>query len=146
MILAAIIPGDPVPQGRARISNGHHVMAPKSRDWRALAVAAIGWQWKHRPPVDADVAVSILVVVKRPASRPAWVDRAAWASGERLPARCKGDVDNFTKAGMDALVDARVLVDDHLVTDLDARKRYAAVGESPRMEIRVALVASAGAA
>ena len=140
-LLTVTIPGDPVPQGRARVGLGHHTMDKKSREWRKLAVAAISWAWIHnrRPPVDALVAIEVDVHTSRPGSRPRLVTPAAWASGERCLSGGRGDPDNYGKAALDALVDAKVLLDDHTVCDLRVRKWYAAKGAKPGVDLRIAL-------
>jgi Holliday junction resolvase RusA-like endonuclease len=138
-LLSALIPGPPVAQGRARLSrSGHHVMHAASRDWRAWAVAHIraelGAAWT---PLDEILAVDIVIVLARPATRPSHIERDAWRAGGALPCAGRGDVDNFCKAALDAAVDARVMTADHLVSTLTARKLYHRVGGGPYLMLDV---------
>lgn len=51
-----------------------------------------------------------------------------------------GDIDNLTKAVMDAITAAGVWTDDDLVAELQVIKRYAAVGEVPRTVAHIKLL------
>ncbi len=134
-----IIPGPPVAQGRARLSrSGHHVMHAPSREWRTRAVAHIQSELGHRwMPLSELLAVDIIVSLPRPQSRPALVERDAWRAGGAVAAAGRGDVDNFAKAALDALVDAEVMTDDHLVSTLTVRKVYHGVSGVPFVAIEV---------
>ena len=134
-----IIPGPPVAQGRARLSrSGHHVMHPASREWRARAVAHIRSDLGHRwTPLAELLAVDVIVSLPRPQSRPALIERDAWRAGGAVAAAGRGDVDNFAKAALDALVDAEVMADDHLVSTLTVRKVYCGVSGVPFVAIEV---------
>jgi Holliday junction resolvase RusA-like endonuclease len=134
-----IIPGPPVAQGRARLSrSGHHVMHPASREWRTRAVAHIRSELGHRwTPLHELLAVDIIVSLPRPKTRPALVERDAWRAGGAVAAASKGDADNYAKAALDALVDAEVMTDDHLVSTLTVRKLYHGVSGVPFVAIEV---------
>lgn len=135
-MFSARIPGQPIPQGRARLApNGHHIMAPESRRWRDLAVLVLRHARAGREPLDVLCRVEVLAIVQRPQNRPERVPAAVWATGERCPAGNSADVDNYAKAALDAAQDAGWITRDHLVAELVVRKVYAAVGESPGLEL-----------
>ena len=138
-LYSTIIPGPPVAQGRARLSrSGHHVMHPASREWRTRAVAHIHSELGHRwTPLHELLAVDIIVSLPRPRTRPALVERDAWRAGGAVAAAGRGDADNYAKAALDALVDAAVLTDDHLVSTLTVRKVYHGVSGVPFVAIDV---------
>lgn len=141
-VFRCTVTGPPVPQGRARISrSGHHIMAPKSRAWRAWAQSFISHQRMRHPmaALDGILAMSLVVVQARPKSRPDRVDKALWKSGARCLAASQGDLDNFAKAIKDALTDSGLWTDDHLVAAYVAPfgKWYAAEGEEPHLEVVV---------
>ena len=134
-----IIPGPPVAQGRARLSrSGHHVMHAASREWRTAAVAHIRSELGHRWTPLADLlAVDIIVSLPRPKTRPALIERDAWRAGGAVAAAGRGDVDNFAKAALDALVDAEVMTDEHLMSTLSVRKVFHGVSGVPFLAIEV---------
>jgi Holliday junction resolvase RusA-like endonuclease len=81
--------------------------------------------------------VDIIVSLPRPQSRPALIERDAWRAGGAVAAAGRGDVDNYAKAALDALVDAEVMTDDHLVSRLTVRKVYHGVSGVPFVAIDV---------
>lgn len=138
-LYSTIIPGPPVAQGRARLSrSGHHVMHPASREWRTRAVAQIRGELGHRwTPLHELLAVDVVVSLPRPKVRPALIEREAWRAGGAVAAGGRGDVDNFAKAALDALVDAELMTDDHLVSTLTVRKVFHGVSGVPFVAIEV---------
>lgn len=137
-MLSAWIPGPPVPQGRARIAaTGHHIMAPKSRVWRAGAVLVLRAARQGRAPIDQLCKVQVTAVVPRPQQRPTRTPPDVWKLHGRIPAGNAADVDNYAKAALDAAQDAGWLADDHLVVELVVRKVYAAVGEEPGLALHL---------
>lgn len=134
----AHIPGQPVPQGRARIArSGHHVMSPESRAWREGAVLVLRAARQGAPPIDNLCRAAIEVIIPRPARRPDRVRPATWSEGGVAPAGNAADLDNYVKAALDAAQDAGWLTRDHLVAELVARKVYAAVGQQPGLTIQL---------
>jgi crossover junction endodeoxyribonuclease RusA len=120
--LVVWVPGHPRPQGSHR-HVGHGILVDSSPDlkaWRKL----VAWRaWEAAKAVDYQAhtgphAVELRFVVpapKRDLPRLGRLDRAAWHV--RRP-----DLDKLTRAVFDALVEAAVLVDDGLVSELVARK------------------------
>lgn len=135
--LEAWIPGQPIPQQRARVGSGHHVMGTESRRWREGAALVLRTVRQGAPALDTLCRVEITVVVQRPKHRPERTPADVWALGDRCPAANAGDIDNYAKAALDAAVDAGWLVDDYVVVELVARKVYAAHGKGPGMLIRL---------
>lgn len=138
-LYSTIIPGPPVAQGRARLSrSGHHTMHPASREWRTRAVAQIRAELGHRwTPLHELLAVDVVVSLPRPKTRPALIEREAWRAGGAVAAAGRGDADNFAKAALDALVDAELMTDDHIVSTLTVRKVYHGVSGVPFVAIEV---------
>lgn len=139
VLYSTIIPGPPVAQGRARLSrSGHHVMHPASREWRTRAVAQIRSELGDRwTPLHELLAVDVVVSLPRPQTRPALIEREAWRAGGAVAAGGRGDADNFAKAALDALVDAELMTDDHIVSTLTVRKMYHGVSGVPFVAIEV---------
>ena len=81
--------------------------------------------------------MDIIVSLPRPKTRPALIERDAWRAGGAVAAASKGDADNFAKAALDALVDAEVMTDDHLVSRLTVSKVYHGVFGVPFVAIEV---------
>jgi Holliday junction resolvase RusA-like endonuclease len=81
--------------------------------------------------------VDIVVSLPRPLKRPALIEREAWRAGGAVAAAARGDCDNFAKAALDALVDAELMTDDHLVSTLSVRKVYHGVSGVPFLAIEV---------
>lgn len=141
------IPGQPIPQGRARTGGGHH-MDPSSRVWREKAVVYLRRAMAEQRGQVLDVlcAADVLVIVQRPQRRPELVSVEAWATGERTPAGSAGDVDNYAKAALDAAQDVGWITRDHLVAELRVRKVYAAAGQAPGLALELVALAAGGGA
>lgn len=137
-MFTASIPGQPIPQARARIAaSGHHIMAPESRRWREVAVLIMRHARVGREPLDVLCRAEVTAIVARPLRRPERVPVDVWGAGLRTWAGNSADVDNYAKAALDAAQDAGWLTRDHLVAELVVRKVYAAAAEAPCLEIRM---------
>lgn len=135
------VPGQPVPQPRARISTrggfargytpkGHPIHG--YRQAIELTARTNGWQ---QGPTDGPVAVEIDCYLERPASHmtKAWKVRP---SAPAFPRRV--DVDNLSKGILDAITDAGTLwLDDDQVVDQHIRKHYAQPGSKGRTIVTV---------
>jgi len=131
MSIAFTVPGDPVPQPRARITTRGkfaHAYTPKSHpvhEYRTrLAVAA---RLAGLTPTGEPLDVVIDAVFERPKSH--MLKSGVKATAPRLP---RPDVDNVAKAVLDALQD--VMGDDSLVARLVVEKSW---GAEARTTVRV---------
>ena len=123
------VPGQPVPQPRARISTmggfaraytpkGHAIHA--YREAVRLLATTNGWR---EGPATGPVAVEIDCYLERPASH---VTKAGEVRSSAPTYPGRSDVDNLAKAVLDAITDAGTLWgDDDQVVELVVRKAYA---------------------
>lgn len=131
--------GNPVPQGRpqfARIGKYVTTYDPvRSRNYKQLVRL---WVTQHLKKIDGwkpyetAVCVDITFYLGIPTS---------WSKAKRMQAAegvirptSRPDIDNLVKSVTDAVL-GLLWVDDSIITDLTARKRYTA--ETARVEIRV---------
>lgn len=118
------VAGLPIPQGSktASVVRGRAVIrddnAKTLKPWRRrikdIATAHLPPGWR---PLNEPVRVVLLFAMPRPKSHPK--RRRLWPIG-----RGTGDIDKLTRAVLDALEDARVLLNDSVVVDLRAIKDY----------------------
>ena len=130
-------------RGRATSVGGHaRIYTPaKTRAYRAqLAMLAS----PHRPaaPLLGPLRVEIVAVFSRPQRMQRLSKRTGEVLGGYSAAECphtaKPDADNVAKAVLDAL--APWWGDDAQVADLRVVKRYVAIGESARLDVRIGRV------
>lgn len=127
MMVSFFVPGEPVAQGRPRVStiSGHPRMhdAPKSAQYKNLvAMVAIG-KMLDKPIMERPVDISITVHKPIPTS---WSKKKqALAMEGLLKPTGKPDIDNYIKAIFDGC-NAIVFKDDCQVTHVTARKMYSA--------------------
>jgi len=130
------VPGQPVPQPRARVTTrgGHgHAYTPKShrihtyRQAIELVARASGKKMPRVPTV-----LSIVAVFERPKSH--------WRKNDlspKAPLWPNADGDNIQKGVADALKDCGFFFNDDQVVDWHCRKRFAARNEQPRTIITI---------
>ena len=135
-----VIYGEPVPQGRpkfARIGNHVHAYDPeKSKTYKQLVRF---WVTQHLKKIDDwkpfenALCVDLTFYLGIPTS---WSKqkRIQAAQGVIRPIVRNGDIDNMVKAILDAN-NGLLWVDDCIITDLSARKRY--TGELARVVIKI---------
>ena len=130
------IPGDPVPQPRARVSTrggkpkgytpaGHPIHVYRQAIQVAAMVAA---RLARHDLVTGPVVLEVLCVFARP---PSHLNKAGQprATAALFPPRC--DWDNLGKGVSDAITDSGAIWrDDEQVVDGRVRKRYARPGEA----------------
>lgn len=131
MAITFTVPGNPVPQPRARITTRGkfaHAYTPKAHpvhDYRTqLAVAA---RLAGLTPTGEPLDVVIDAVFERPKSH--LLKKGVKASAPKLP---RPDVDNVAKAVLDSLQD--VMGDDSLVARLVVEKSW---GAEARTTVRI---------
>jgi Holliday junction resolvase RusA-like endonuclease len=123
--------------------HGHVYDDAEYKVWKDAAVWLLKGAYK-RPPIVVPVVVAVEAVFARPSSAP-----KRWTMGgktyaypwpwteDRRPHIGTVDLDNLTKAALDACVQGGVLQDDRLVVrDGGSGKSFAAVGESACVEVR----------
>ena len=126
-----VVYGEPVPQGRpkfVRIGNHVHTYDPeKSRSYKQLVRF---WVTQHLKKIDGfkpyenALCVDLTFYLGIPTS---WSKqkRIQASQGVIRPIVRNGDIDNMVKAILDAN-NGLLWVDDAIITDLSARKRYTA--------------------
>lgn len=138
IVLDRLLPLAPMGKQRARgTRSGRHYTPSETVAWELAAaqLLQIRGRWVSGP-----VSVEVIAVVARPARRPPDVSPEAWATGERLRRKGKPDLDNIEKIVWDALVLARVIVDDSQVVESRASRWCAAAGEAPSVWVRLTRV------
>lgn len=133
------IPGQPVPQPRARMTRygkaytpDNGIVAYKSAAILSARVARAG----HKA-ADGAFAIELEFVIERPPSHRR-TDGTLTPKAPRWPPRRSGDWDNLAKGVCDAITDSGcVWLDDDQVVDSRVRKRYADHGEAPRTTVRI---------
>lgn len=131
-----VIYGEPVPQGRPRFTRTGHTYDPqKSKNYKQLVRFWVTQYLKGKPfkPYEDALCVDLTFYVGIPTS---WSikKRIQADNGQIRPTARNGDLDNLTKAILDAC-NGLLWVDDAIITDLSARKRY--TGDVARVVMKV---------
>ena len=132
-----VIYGGPIPQGRPRFTKTGHTYDPeRSRNYKQLVRFWVtqylkkidGWK-----PFENPLCVDLTFFLGIPSS---WAKkkRVGASQGQIRPIARNGDIDNMVKAVLDAN-NGLLWVDDCIITDLSARKRY--TGELARVVIKI---------
>ena len=122
-----VIYGEPIPQGRPRFTKTGHTYDPqRSRNYKQLVRFWVTQYLKKIPgwkPFENALCVDLTFYMGIPSS---WSKqkRVGASQGQIRPTSKKlGDLDNMCKSVTDA-VNGLLWVDDAIITDLSARKRY----------------------
>lgn len=132
-----IIYGEPIPQGRPRFTKTGHAYDPqRSQNYKQLVRFWVTQHLKKIPgfrPFENALCVDLTFYVGIPSS---WAKKRKLQAiqGEIRPTIRNGDIDNMVKAILDA-GNNLLWVDDSIITDLTARKRY--TGELARVVIKI---------
>lgn len=144
MEIAFEVPGDAVPQPRARSTRGGRMYTPDNgivafKDAVGLLVKAQAARQRIAVSDSDAFELEVVCVFGRPPSH--LTTRGELRStAPRFPKR-NGDWDNLAKGVADAITRAGVVWhDDDQVVSGRCRKRYAAAGEPPRTIITIASV------
>jgi len=125
MKVSFFVPGEPVAQGRPRMStiNGHPRMydAPKSANYKAVVAMMAAKEMAGNELMDKSVAIEITVHKPVPQSWSKKRQKEA-LSGEIRPTG-RPDIDNYIKCVFDGL-NKIVFRDDSQVTHVTASKMY----------------------
>lgn len=137
--------GQPRPRAFARkMGNGSFAArvydAGTAEGWKADIAMAMR---QHLPatPISGSIRFDMTLLFARPAR----LSRKKDPTG-RIPHNAKPDVDNASKAVMDALTQIGLWADDAMVCDHRTQKFYAAVGERPGAELSITLIDGSGPA
>ncbi len=137
------IPGDAVPQPRARATRGGRMYTPTKngigtfKEAIALAAKMAAVHADLCPADEAGYAIEIECVFARP---PSHLGATGWPrpSAPRWPGLRTGDNDNLEKGIWDAITKSgAVWRDDSQIVQNGLRKRYAAHGEAARTIVTV---------
>lgn len=136
------VDGTPMPQPRTkaramikRLHTGRLVPVGRvynpgdADDWKALVALAAR---EHAPLHEITGPVELVLEIHLP--RPQALYRAK-DPPQAIPHTGRGDVDNFAKVVMDVLTSLGFWRDDKQVSDLVVRKRWAAKGLKPGMDL-----------
>jgi Holliday junction resolvase RusA-like endonuclease len=126
------IGGDPVAKGRPRLSRKGFAYTPAAtRKYEAHGRLAAQLAMGNRPPIAVPVRIVALVELPLPAS---WSkSRTAAALAGAIRPTSRPDLDNYVKAGLDA-INTIVVVDDSYVVEMDVRKQY---GTQPKLTLSI---------
>lgn len=136
------IPGDPLPQPRARATRGGRMYTPDGRGLRvyktAIGYAAASRARRARWGIgEGPHEVEIVAVFGRPPSHLA-KDGSVRKTAPAFPGRNCGDLDNIEKAVWDAVtVGGGIWQDDAQVVSSSCFKRYAGPGEAARLVVTI---------
>jgi Holliday junction resolvase RusA-like endonuclease len=123
MSIEFTIPGKAHPQGRPRFTRqGRTYTATADKEWHEKVVDS--WERKSgRRILNGPYAVTVRIYEARPKShRTASGDLTH--AGKKADAPTRGDLDNYVKGIVDALVRREVIPDDRYMVELEARKAW----------------------
>lgn len=115
-LLSVFVHGLPKPQ--PRFGKGHAYDPKTAKEWKDCIALAVNAEWKGKPPADEPCALGIRFYFPSKAldKGKTWHDK-------------RPDLENCTKAVMDALTDCKVWRDDCIVAALDVQKAFAPDGK-----------------
>ncbi len=125
MIFSIIIPGEPVPKARARVTRWGAYTPQKTLDFENFVKFHAAEAWGDRPPINSDLPLLLVVqfYLPRPKSTPKRIKR---------PIR-KPDFDNLVKSITDAL-EGIVYPGDQQIVSATIDKYFS---DRPRTEIEI---------
>ena len=132
-----VIYGEPIPQGRPRFTKTGHTYDPqRSRNYKQLVRFWVTQHLKKIPgwkPHENALCVDLIFLLGIPIS---WSKekRTQAINGEIRPIVRNGDIDNLVKSILDSC-NGLLWVDDCIITDLSAKKRY--TGDLARVVIKI---------
>lgn len=137
LLMEIVIYGEPIPQGRPRFTKTGHTYDPeRSRTYKQLVRFWVTQYLKKIPgwkPFENPLCVDLTFYMGIPSS---WTKqkRIGASVGQIRPIARNGDIDNLCKGVLDSC-NGLLWVDDCIITDLSARKRY--TGELARVVIKI---------
>jgi crossover junction endodeoxyribonuclease RusA len=130
-ILTFHVPGKPAPQGSKRFV-GRGIMIESSREvgpWRERVALAAHNAMCGRNLLAGPITVGLAFTMPRPKSAP---------KRSTPPAVKRPDIDKLARACLDAITGI-IVGDDSQIVDLHATKRLAELGETPGVQVTVAI-------
>lgn len=139
MRLSMYVLGTPAPQGSKRhVGRGILVEASKRvTPWREAVVAQADRAGLARLAISDAVAVRLVFHFPRPKGHHNTKGEVKPSAPHAPTSRTTGDIDKLVRSTLDALVQAHVITDDSLVTDLIASKRYSTPSAPPGAVITI---------
>ncbi len=134
--ISVFVPG--LPMGKERHRDGAHRTPERTRDFQARVAFVVKQAACGLQQFDRLVETRMTVIWPRPAKRPAVVSEDAWGTGRRAFASGRYDLDNVLKAVWDGVNESGVWSDDRRVARSREEQVYAAVGETPGVELVLA--------
>ena len=137
VLMEIVVYGEPIPQGRPRFTKTGHTYDPeRSRNYKQLVRF---WVTQHLKKIDGwkpfenALCVDLTFYMGIPSS---WSKqkRVGASVGQIRPIARNGDIDNLCKGVLDSC-NGLLWVDDCIITDLSARKRY--TSELARVVIKI---------
>ena len=125
------IPGRPAPQGSKRhVGNGVMIESCKTvKPWReSIRSALITDRGKPIERFEGAVVCILDFVLPRPKTTP---------KRSTPEATKKPDIDKLSRAVLDAITSAGVIVDDSYIVDMHPKKRLAELGKAPGLRLRL---------
>lgn len=127
-MISFILDLQPVPKGRPRATRTGRIYTPKTTaEYEASIAKMVG----HHQALMGALSLEATFILKRPVSTP------KSRSGRFLKAGSRGDLDNYVKSLLDGLQRGGVVPNDAAVVEIKASKVYAALGESPHIEVKL---------
>lgn len=131
--------GRPAPQGSKRhVGRGILIESSKKvTPWRKAIVNEATRRRVANTGIAEACAVEVIFYFSRPISHHNARGELKPSAPSHPTSRSVGDLDKVVRSTLDGLVEAAVLNDDSLVTDLVARKRYASLAQPPGAVIHI---------
>jgi len=137
MSVAFCIRGRAHPQGRPRFArNGRAYTATADKEWHELVVS----EWRRcssKRILDGPYVVTIEINEARPKSHFSASGELNHA-GRKAPVPTRGDLDNYAKGVLDALVRQEVVPDDRYMVELHVTKQWATATTGGHTDVRIA--------
>lgn len=132
MIVKLTIPYAPVPKARPRVTKTGHTYTPeKTRQYERIVQCIFNSKYGYMKQPLTDKPVSVTLLFYMPIPKSFSKKKIAELRQNKMACPKKPDIDNLTKAVLDAL-NGRAYKDDNQIVELFARKEYS---EQPRTEI-----------
>lgn len=136
----------PIGKGRAKaasVAGRIRIYTPTvTANWEKSAAQELSWQFGGHEPMSGAIGCEISAYFARTAElgRTGKTPSGYKYGIERIPHTGTPDLDNIIKSTLDALQKARCIDDDKRICQQTASKWFVAIGEQPRVEVRIWLL------